>query len=437
MGKKLNAVLGRSTKQTSKLKALFGLCVSRIAILRKQHQTRCLQARGDIAQLIQLGHQDRALSRAEQVIKEQNLLDVFVVIEGYCNLLTERIALLEYQIECPDELIDAISSLIFAASRSGELPELQDIRRKFAVKFGREFASAAVDLRSNCRVNPMMIQKLSTRQPSLESKSRIIREIALEKGIQLNGEELPVEIKEVETKMSTSKIGRNLSRHYKDDSSGVDQVELHLQSMGARQKYNDLGSTTDQRTVVAKKEVVGLSNSKHIETEGWSYPSNELREKCSVRRMNKDENIAVHTVSGFRRESQLSSRNSIKLDMVKSKEEFVVPPQVEGSSTGFNLLDLDKPHFQIKRTILYEQHATGSNTTGSVLEEKESEDQKTYSLGNQFEKKYGIGVVSLPNRRLTRFAAITRNSFHLHSLINAALDEEFHDKHEEVSHPTP
>lgn len=237
--------------------------------------------------------------------------------------------------------------------------------------------------------------------------------------------------------MSTSKIGRNLSRHYKDDSSGVDQVELHLQSMGARQKYNDLGSTTDQRTVVAKKEVVGLSNSKHIETEGWSYPSNELREKCSVRRMNKDENIAVHTVSGFRRESQLSSRNSIKLDMVKSKEEFVVPPQVEGSSTGFNLLDLDKPHFQIKRTILYEQHATGSNTTGSVLEEKESEDQKTYSLGNQFEKKYGIGVVSLPNRRLTRFAAITRNSFHLHSLINAALDEEFHDKHEEVSHPTP
>lgn len=42
-----------------------------------------------------------------------------------------------------------------------------------------------------------MIQKLSTRQPSLESKSRIIREIALEKGIQLNGEGLPVEIKEV------------------------------------------------------------------------------------------------------------------------------------------------------------------------------------------------------------------------------------------------
>ncbi|KAH7652910.1 Vacuolar protein sorting-associated protein Ist1 protein [Dioscorea alata] len=416
MGKKLNAVLGRSTKQTSKLKALFDLCISRIAILRKQHQTRCSQARGDIDQLIQLGHQDRALSRAEQVIKEQNLLDAFVLIEGYCNLLTERIALLEYQIECPDELRDAISSLIFAASRSGELPELQDIRRKFAVKFGREFASAAVDLRSNCRVNPMMIQKLSTRRPSLESKSRIIREIALEKGIQLDGEGHPVEIKEVETKMSASKMGRNLSRRYKDDSSGVDQVELHLQSMGARQKYNNVGSTTDQRPVVAKKEVV-----EHIETEGWSYPSNELSEKCPVRSMNKDENIAVHTVSGFRRESPLSSRNSIKLDMVKSREEFVVPPQVEGSSTGFSLLNLDKPHFQIKRAILHE-HATGSNTTESVLEEKESEDQKTYSLGNQFEKKYGVGVVSLPNRRLM-------------SLINAALEEEFHDKDEELRCP--
>ncbi|KAJ0974906.1 hypothetical protein J5N97_016871 [Dioscorea zingiberensis] len=162
MGKKLNAIIGRSTKKTSKLKALFNLCVSRITILRNQHQTRCSQARGDITQLLQLGLQDRALFRAEQVIKEQNLLDVFVMIEGYCNLLTERVVLLEYQIdrllhsECPDELREAISSLIFAASRSGELPELQDIRRKFADKFGREFASAAVNLLSDCRVNPMV-----------------------------------------------------------------------------------------------------------------------------------------------------------------------------------------------------------------------------------------------------------------------------------------
>lgn len=33
--------------------------------------------------------------QVEQVIKEQNMFDVFVAIEGYCNLLIERLNLLE------------------------------------------------------------------------------------------------------------------------------------------------------------------------------------------------------------------------------------------------------------------------------------------------------------------------------------------------------
>lgn len=56
--------------------------------------------------------------------------------------------------ECPDELKEVISSLIFASSRCGEFPEVQKIREVFTLRFGQEFAARAVELRNGCGVNP-------------------------------------------------------------------------------------------------------------------------------------------------------------------------------------------------------------------------------------------------------------------------------------------
>jgi hypothetical protein len=55
--------------------------------------------------------------------------------------------------ECPDELKEPISSLIYAASRVGDFPELQEIRSILTSRFGKEFAARAIDLRNNCGVN--------------------------------------------------------------------------------------------------------------------------------------------------------------------------------------------------------------------------------------------------------------------------------------------
>lgn len=61
--------------------------------------------------------------------------------------------ILEYR-ECPDELKEAICSLIYAASRCGEFPELQEIRGLFTSEFGKDFVTNAVELRNNCGVYP-------------------------------------------------------------------------------------------------------------------------------------------------------------------------------------------------------------------------------------------------------------------------------------------
>ncbi|XP_040996772.1 uncharacterized protein LOC121242851 [Juglans microcarpa x Juglans regia] len=188
MGKKLDALLGRTFK-TSKLNSLVNLAISRLAVFRKKRQVQCSNARSDVVQLLELGHHERALLRVEHVIKEQNMLDVFVMIESYCNLLIERINLIEQERVCPDELKEAISSLLYAASRCGEFPELQEIRAVLTTRYGKEFASRAIELRNNCGVNHKMILKLSTRQPSLENRMKVLKEIASENNIVLQLEE--------------------------------------------------------------------------------------------------------------------------------------------------------------------------------------------------------------------------------------------------------
>lgn len=146
-------LLGRMTKQTARLKSLLGLAVTRLAVLRGHRQVRCAQARGDAEQLLRIGAADRALLRAEQVVREQNALDALLMLEGYCGLVVERAALVDAHRECPEELREAAAGLVYAAARCGDLPELQEVRRLLAAKFGREFVSAASDLRSGCGVN--------------------------------------------------------------------------------------------------------------------------------------------------------------------------------------------------------------------------------------------------------------------------------------------
>ncbi|XP_004489117.2 uncharacterized protein [Cicer arietinum] len=176
---------------TSKLKSITSLAVSRIGILKNHCKARASYARSDVAQLLNLGYHDQALLRVEHWIVEQNMLDAFVMIEDYCNVLRERVQVLENNKECPFELKEATCSLIFASSRCGEFPELHKIQEILTSKFGREFADNAVKLYKNNRVNTKMIQMLSSRHPTMEIKMKALKQIAKEIGVTLHFEKDP------------------------------------------------------------------------------------------------------------------------------------------------------------------------------------------------------------------------------------------------------
>ncbi|ERN00988.1 uncharacterized protein LOC18429063 isoform X2 [Amborella trichopoda] len=252
MGRKLNALLGRNFK-TSKFKTLLKLTVSRLAFLKNQRNSRCTHSRNDVAELLKLGPLERALLRADHVIREQNMMDVFDLIESYCHLLTERVILIENEKSCPDELKEAISSLIFAASRCGELTELNEVRIIFAMRYGKDFVASAVDLRNSCGVNPKMIQKMSTKLSSLEARIKVVQEIALENGLNVNIVEVPRQntMEELGYNHSQTKGTRPMRENLNEAASvDADLDDLKYseidnsfeESMEAGRKYSDVAS---------------------------------------------------------------------------------------------------------------------------------------------------------------------------------------------------
>ncbi|CAL4930196.1 unnamed protein product [Urochloa decumbens] len=187
-------LFGKSTsKQTAKVKTLVKLAASRLAVVRRPRLGRRSIARSDVGQLLSIGHLDRALLRAEQVIEEDNMLEALDLIELYCKILVEQAAQLEKPKECGEEIKEAAAGLMFASARCGELPELLDARAILADKFGRDFAAAAKEGAPGV-VDPTLVRKLSGERPSLEQKRRLAKEIAAENDVLLEFPENPAEI---------------------------------------------------------------------------------------------------------------------------------------------------------------------------------------------------------------------------------------------------
>ncbi|XP_010926145.1 uncharacterized protein [Elaeis guineensis] len=361
MGKTLDFLLGRNSRKTSKIKTLLGLNVARLAILRNHRQVRQAQSRGDVAQLLQLGDIDRALLRVEHVIKEQNMLEVFVMIEGYCHLIIERTVFLEHQRECPEELREAISSLIFAGSRCGDLPELQSARCIFASKFGKEFTTAATELRNNCGVNPKMVQKLSTRQPSLENRQRVMKEIAAQKGIKLDfGEasaEVPQEDPNLNQRRNQSQPVVNLSSDTTHKLSELDREE-NL-SLGGREQYKDVVSAAEAAfesaayAAAAARAAVELSRSESQVSGDPGEPDSGRRTEAYEQRRDEDEtlggvidDVKMHPVHSYSSESEeeipmknprAKSRTWLERSSSSSSSDSTEPPLLDKNKASNEL----------------------------------------------------------------------------------------------------
>lgn len=284
MGRKLDVLLGRNFRAT-KFRPLLNLALTRLTILTNQRRVKRSHAHSDVLQLLQLPNHHRALLRVETLIQDQNVLDAYALIEAYLNLLIERTSLLEQQRECPEELKEAVSGLIFAASRCGDFPELHEIKSIFTTRFGKEFTARAVELRNNCGVSPLFMQKLSTRQPNLDSKMDMLKAIASENGISLQlHQSLPFN----EEKLARNKRQTQTEPHNAEMEVG-ENLEFNTEfPSGPNQKYKDVADAAQAafesaaQAAAAARAAMELSRSEpHHPDSGTSPPHDKQDQKKS------------------------------------------------------------------------------------------------------------------------------------------------------------
>jgi len=150
--------------------------------MRNKRHLTLRQTRKDVADLLRANKQENARIRVEAVIREINLLQAFEIMEIYLELLVVRLNLIEKSKDIPNDMFECLSSLVYAASRVQDFPELEKIRGLLSHKFGREYVEkASSDL--SCRqymVNENLIRCLAIGAPDQETKLQLLSEIAQE-----------------------------------------------------------------------------------------------------------------------------------------------------------------------------------------------------------------------------------------------------------------
>ena len=62
--------------------------------------------------------------QVEGLIRDENLNSAFEILEFFCELLAQRVPTMERAKEPPPELVEALTTVLFASSRQQDLQEL-------------------------------------------------------------------------------------------------------------------------------------------------------------------------------------------------------------------------------------------------------------------------------------------------------------------------
>lgn len=141
----------------------------RSTIVRQTHE--------DIAKLLQLGQFQRALNLVEQLYRDQCRISAYEVINETCQCVSNNLPSISKNSELPMDVKVAISSLVFAASRCGELPGLNKLRSLFRDWYGDDFVSSNVNMLPMNQVKAELKETLSVGLMSENVKVELIKEI--------------------------------------------------------------------------------------------------------------------------------------------------------------------------------------------------------------------------------------------------------------------
>ncbi|KAK9715321.1 hypothetical protein RND81_06G156900 [Saponaria officinalis] len=166
----LDGLLGRSAFYT-KSKSLIKQTKTRIEVVKRKRNATQKFLRRDIADLLANNLESTAFARADGLIAELILSSCYDFIDHVCEIVLKYLSVLQKLRECPEDCREAVASLMFAAARFSDLPELRDLRDVFQERY-----RSSLEL----YVNQKLVEHITAKPPSVENKIKLLQDIALE-----------------------------------------------------------------------------------------------------------------------------------------------------------------------------------------------------------------------------------------------------------------
>jgi len=159
---------GKGFDAQKKLKPQLKMAINRLQISSNKKSALIQQNMRQVAMMLSENppKEEKARIRAERLIKDDDLIEAYEILQLECELLAERIQLIENSKECPPDLISCIATIVYAAHRVDAVPELSTIRQQFKAKYGKKFIDNASDNIGDGILNERVVAKLSYNPPA-------------------------------------------------------------------------------------------------------------------------------------------------------------------------------------------------------------------------------------------------------------------------------
>ncbi|KAK6941525.1 Vacuolar protein sorting-associated protein Ist1 [Dillenia turbinata] len=169
---------------------------------------------------------------AEGLLAELTHTYCYDFVEQSCECVLQHLSVMQKQSECPEDCREAVSSLMFAAARFADLPELRDLRNFFQEKYGNFLEYF---------VNKQFIENLGSNNSTRERKIQLLRGIASEFSISWDCEGFEQRMANCSTP-AQDKLKKNLSfnvpdKTYKLPSDADALLRRNKSDTSSAQKY--------------------------------------------------------------------------------------------------------------------------------------------------------------------------------------------------------
>ncbi|XP_056698854.1 uncharacterized protein [Spinacia oleracea] len=155
----------------SKCKSSLNRTKTRLEVIKKRRNAMQKFLKKDIAELLKSNLDRNAYGRAEGLYMELNLSSCYGYVEQCCATIAENLKEMHRQSQCPESCRVAVASVIYAAARFSDLPELRDLRNQFYEKYGKDLEPFT---------SKEFMENLMARPPTTLMKLQLMQEIAQE-----------------------------------------------------------------------------------------------------------------------------------------------------------------------------------------------------------------------------------------------------------------